>query len=68
VNTGGSSTMKSTMNKHLQSALAASLLVLAGQAGAQVTFYEGEGYRGRAFTTEKAVGDFNRNGFNDRAS
>src|SRR3978361_1135145 len=56
------------MNKHTRIALAASLLVLAGHASAQITFYEGEGYRGRAFTTDKGVENFARIGFNDRAS
>lgn len=35
---------------------------------AQVTFYEREGFQGRSFTTERRVGDFERFGFNDRAS
>lgn len=56
------------MNKTLKSALAISAIVLAGQAAAQITFYEGEGYRGRAFTTKQRVGDFERYGFNDQAS
>jgi uncharacterized protein YcfJ len=56
------------MNWKLKSALGVSALVLATQAFAQITFYEGEGFRGRAFTTGKTVGDFSRVGFNDRAS
>jgi uncharacterized protein YcfJ len=56
------------MNKYTKTALAASLLVLAGHASAQITFYEGEGYRGRAFTTDKPVVNFTRAGYNDRAS
>jgi uncharacterized protein YcfJ len=43
-------------------------LAIAGQATAQVTFYEREDYRGRSFTTEGAVESFQRHGFNDRAS
>lgn len=35
---------------------------------AQVVFYEGEGFQGRSFTTEQQVGNFERVGFNDRAS
>jgi uncharacterized protein YcfJ len=38
------------------------------QALANITFYEGEGFRGRAFTADKPVGNFERFGFNDRAS
>lgn len=56
------------MNWKLKSALGASALLLATQALAQITFYEAEGFRGRAFTTDKRVGDFSRVGFNDRAS
>jgi uncharacterized protein YcfJ len=33
-----------------------------------VTFYEHEGYRGRAFMTDESVGDMRQRGFNDRAS
>ena len=56
------------MNWKLKSALGVSALLLASQALAQITFYEGEGFRGRAFTTDKPVGNFERFGFNDRAS
>jgi uncharacterized protein YcfJ len=45
-----------------------SVLLLSAQSGAQVTFYEGEGFRGRAFTATDQVRDFERFGFNDRAS
>ena len=40
---------------------------LATQAAAQVTFYEGEGFRGRAFTVDRQHGILSRTGFNDRA-
>lgn len=33
-----------------------------------ITFYEGEGFRGRAFTADGRVGNFRNYGFNDRAS
>lgn len=42
--------------------------LLAGKAAAQVTFYENDGFRGRAFSVDRAVGNFDRFGFNDRAS
>ena len=48
--------------------LAIAAFALAGQAAAQITFYEGEGFRGRTFSTDKAVWNFERFGFNDRAS
>ena len=56
------------MNPKLKTALAVAALIVATHAAAQVTFYEGEGFRGRAFTTNTRVGDFGRFGFNDRAS
>lgn len=43
-------------------------LVAAGQAAAQVTIYENEGFAGRSFTTQRAVGNFDRYGFDNRAS
>ena len=49
-------------------ATAAALMALALPAAAQITFYEREGFGGRTFTTAKQVGDFERYGFNDRAS
>lgn len=56
------------MNAILRHALAAAGLVLATQAAAQVTFYEQEGFQGRSFTTQRQVRNFERFGFNDRAS
>lgn len=56
------------MNPKLKYALAISAMAMATQALAQVTFYEGEGFRGRAFTTDKQVSNFARHGFNDRSS
>jgi hypothetical protein len=43
-------------------------LVVAAHASAQITFYEREGFRGRTFATDKEVRNFERVGFNDRAS
>ena len=37
-------------------------------AAAQVTFFEHPGFAGRSFTSGKRIGDFDRFGFNDRAS
>lgn len=48
--------------------LAAAGLLLAAQVSAQVTFYEHERFEGRSFTTQKRVNNFERTGFNDRAS
>ena len=56
------------MNAILRNALAVAAVAISTQAAAQVTFYEREGFQGRSFTTEKQVGNFERFGFNDRAS
>ncbi len=48
--------------------LAAATLVFAGHAAAQVTLYEGEGFRGRALAVNGPIVDFSRVNFNDRAS
>ena len=56
------------MNWKLKAAMGATTILLATQAAAQITFYEHDGFRGRAFTTDKQVGNFERYGFNDRAS
>ncbi|CAG4883052.1 protein of unknown function [Georgfuchsia toluolica] len=43
-------------------------LAIATQAVAQVTFYEGEDFESRSFTTQQRVGNFERKGFKDGAS
>jgi uncharacterized protein YcfJ len=59
---------ETSMNTVLRSALAAAGLAVATQAVAQVTFYEHDGFQGRSFSTQRQVGNFERFGFNDRAS
>ena len=56
------------MNRKLQAAIAAGAIGLATQAAAQITFYEKEGFHGRSVTTDDRVGNFERRGFDDRAS
>lgn len=56
------------MNRIFKTAIAAAALVTGAHAMAQVTFYEGENFHGRAFTTSRQVENFTRAGFNDRAS
>lgn len=56
------------MNKLLINALAAAGLLVATQAFAQVTIYEHENFGGRSFTAEQQIGNFEREGFSDRAS
>lgn len=48
--------------------LALAGFALAASACAQITFYEREGFQGRSFNTSRTVPDFQRFGFNDRAS
>lgn len=42
--------------------------VYADNTAQHVTFYEREGFQGRTFSTREQVGNFERYGFNDRAS
>ena len=56
------------MNALRKTALALGVALPAHPAWAQITFYEGDNYRGRAFTATRAVSNFTSVGFNDRAS
>lgn len=57
------------MNKKpLTAPLGLIALLIATPVLAEVTFYEGEDFHGRAFTSNKGSSDFRRTGFNDRAS
>ncbi len=56
------------MNTLLKNTLALAGMAMAMHATAQVTFYEGEDYAGKSFTTQKQIDNFDRYGFNDRAS
>ena len=56
------------MSCSLKSALGLAALLIGANACAQVTIYESEGFRGRAFTTAEQVDNFGDSGLNDRAS
>ena len=56
------------MNVTLKLALAAAGLAFAGHSLADITFFEHEGFQGRTFSTAREVRNFERAGFNDRAS
>ncbi len=43
-------------------------MVVAGQALAQVTFYQSENFQGPSFSTQRQIPNLERFGFNDRAS
>jgi uncharacterized protein YcfJ len=46
----------------------AGAVAFATAASAQVTVYEHDGFQGRSFSADRPVGNFERSGFNDRAS
>ena len=56
------------MKRMLVALLALAGAAAAGPAAAQVTFYGGENFRGPSFTTDRPIWNFERFGFNDRAS
>ena len=56
------------MKMYLKLVLTLSAVAISAQATAQITLYEHDGFRGRAFTTGREVSNFERAGFNDRAS
>ena len=51
----------------LKTAVGAAAVLLASQAMAQITFYEGENFRGRAVTTDRPIRNMDRMGLGDRA-
>lgn len=51
----------------LKTLLGVAAIGFAAQAAAQVTFYEGDGFRGRAFTVDRTIQNFEPLGYNDRA-
>jgi len=56
------------MNTKLRFFLGLTTICISIPALAQITFYEGEHFHGRSFSTNKQVNNFDRIGFNDRAS
>lgn len=52
----------------IKTTLAAFTLLLGGQAMAQITLYQNDGWRGRAVSVSNSSDDLSRVGFNDRAS
>jgi uncharacterized protein YcfJ len=56
------------MKISLRTASALAIAAFATQASARIIFYENESFGGRSFSTSRQVGDFERQGFNDRAS
>jgi hypothetical protein len=56
------------MNVTLRSLLVAAGLIFAGQAAADITLYQDDGFRGREWTAGRPIDDFANSGFNDTAS
>ena len=56
------------MSKMLRNVLLAAGIVVSGQAAAQVTFYEHDGFSGHSFSVDRPVWNFADTGFNDTAS
>ena len=56
------------MTFKLKTLLAIAAVAVAGQAASQVTFYENDNFQGQSFTTQRNINNFERFGFNDRAS
>jgi len=56
-----------SMQLTFKTLVAVAAIGVATQAAAQVTFYEGDGFRGRAFSVDRAIPNFDPLGFYDRA-
>jgi len=56
------------MKKILNAVVGCAALLLTFEAAAQVVFYEFEGMRGRTFSVDRAINNFDHYNFNDRAS
>jgi uncharacterized protein YcfJ len=62
------SSLENSMNIMIRSALALAVITVTAQAQANIVLYENESFGGRSFNTENRIDDFQRYGFNDRAS
>lgn len=56
------------MTRALTAAIGLAALLLAAESTAQLTFYQGEGMRGRTFVVDRQIDNFDHYGFNDRAA
>jgi uncharacterized protein YcfJ len=59
---------RKAMRSRARIAIVSAGLILATQAAAQVTFYEGEDFAGASFRVDRAIRSLDPLGFNDRAS
>lgn len=60
--------IKSTLRHTAKAAVALAAVAAAAQAGAEITFYQHEGFNGRSFATYGSINNLDRYGLNDRAS
>ncbi len=56
------------MNSRLRNILGVACIAIASHADADVTVYERDGLAGHSFSSESRCGNFERFGFNNRAS
>src|SRR5260221_12307913 len=56
------------MRTTLKALIGVAAIGVATQAAAELTLYQNEGFRGPVFSTDRPVRNFDRTGFNDRAS
>ena len=56
------------MNVTVKALLVAAGLIFAGQAAAEITLYQDDGFRGRGWTAGRSIDNFANSGFNDTAS
>ncbi len=56
------------MVSKIKMVVAAVAVCAAGAAAADVKLFERDGFSGRSFTADRPIGNFERFGFNDRAS
>jgi uncharacterized protein YcfJ len=60
--------MSANLARSFAAALGVASVVLAAQAHAQLTLYEGEDFHGRSFSVNGPISNLDGTGFNDRAS
>lgn len=60
--------MSISIKTTLKGALAVTAIAAAAQAGAEITFYQHEGFNGRSFSTFGSIVNLERYGLNDKAS
>src|SRR5712675_1280900 len=56
------------MRRTLPALIGVAAICVTAQAAAELTLYQNEGFRGPVFSTDRPVRNFDRTGFNDRAS